>query len=390
MVMASGPLRPRFLFLCFCLPAFLMPFCFGQDSSAIFHGRSTVERVRDESTWWPTKRLPAAKRYAGAQACAQCHSDIYDSQSRTAMARTAMAAADSTILHAGSSIRLGAYTYAVARAQSGMTLTISAGADSVRKPLTWAFGDGSVGQSYVSQESNSYTEERFTYFASTHSFGLTPGRIDGVPVTMPMALGRPVSNQEARKCFVCHTTGMNADPELDPNRLMMGVTCEACHGPGADHAEDPALSEAGGQAHIFNPARLTPTESVDFCGSCHSTWWDTELMGATGLATVRFPAYRLEKSRCWGNGDARLTCVACHNPHQPLVHEAAAYDHNCLACHSPATGVGKTAAEQARVCPVSTKDCVTCHMPKYELPEMHAKFTDHNIRVVRAGAGFPD
>jgi hypothetical protein len=29
-------------------------------------------------------------------------------------------------------------------------------------------------------------------------------------------------------------------------------------------------------------------------------------------------------------------------------------------------------------------------MQKYELPEMHAKFTDHMIRVVRSGAAIPD
>jgi hypothetical protein len=28
-------------------------------------------------------------------------------------------------------------------------------------------------------------------------------------------------------------------------------------------------------------------------------------------------------------------------------------------------------------------------MPKYEVPQTHATFTDHYIRVARAGAGFP-
>jgi hypothetical protein len=29
-------------------------------------------------------------------------------------------------------------------------------------------------------------------------------------------------------------------------------------------------------------------------------------------------------------------------------------------------------------------------MPKIELPGSHAKFTDHQIRVVRPGAGYPN
>ena len=36
-----------------------------------------------------------------------------------------------------------------------------------------------------------------------------------------------------------------------------------------------------------------------------------------------------------------------------------------------------------RVCKVASENCVTCHMPKYEVPEMHFAFTDHLIRVVR-------
>jgi formate-dependent nitrite reductase cytochrome c552 subunit len=38
---------------------------------------------------------------------------------------------------------------------------------------------------------------------------------------------------------------------------------------------------------------------------------------------------------------------------------------------------------------VSVGNCVSCHMPKYEVPQSHTIFTDHYIRVVRTGAGFP-
>jgi hypothetical protein len=29
-------------------------------------------------------------------------------------------------------------------------------------------------------------------------------------------------------------------------------------------------------------------------------------------------------------------------------------------------------------------------MPKFEVPDMHYKYTDHRIRVVKAGEAFPD
>lgn len=57
--------------------------------------------------------------------------------------------------------------------------------------------------------------------------------------------------------------------------------------------------EAGTMA-IFNPAELTPADSVDFCGASHGTCWDIVLGGAKRIENVRFPAYRVEKSRCWG------------------------------------------------------------------------------------------
>ena len=43
----------------------------------------------------------------------------------------------------------------------------------------------------------------------------------------------------------------------------------------------------------------------------------------------------------------------------------------------------------AAACPRGTKDCVTCHMLKYEVPGTHTKFTDHFIGIARSGAYYP-
>ena len=48
------------------------------------------------------------------------------------------------------------------------------------------------------------------------------------------------------------------------------------------------------------------------------------------------------------------------------------YDAKCEACH----GGGKI---NAKACPVSKNNCVSCHMPKIELPGAHHKFTEHRI-----------
>jgi hypothetical protein len=116
-----------------------------------------------------------------------------------------------------------------------------------------------------------------------------------------------------------------------------------------------------------------------------------KLAPPVGIANVRAQPYRLEKSRCWGkNGDARITCVACHDPHQKLVRDTSAYDKNCLSCHLATASTKPAPDHPGSACKVGTKDCASCHMPKYELADFHYKFTDHDIRVVRANAPFPE
>jgi Cytochrome c554 and c-prime len=95
-----------------------------------------------------------------------------------------------------------------------------------------------------------------------------------------------------------------------------------------------------------------------------------------------------------------MSCVACHDPHREIVRDDKTYDAKCLACHStgakPSAGMqAAQAAEPARevamkTCPVSKSDCVSCHMPKVQLPGGHMIFSDHDIRVVRAGEPYPN
>lgn len=354
-----------------------------QQPEKIVTKKSTAERMQ-EFAWWPTKPMPSAQRYAGAQACGVCHGGIYDTQHKTAMANTAMPANASRMLHTGDSIRQGDFTYSIKQGAGGLALQIARGDETRSQPLTWALGDGSVGQSYLSEIDGSFYEARFSFFGSTHGFDGTPGRMQGPPLSMSMATGRVIGQAELKRCFACHSAGMLSDQPFHPRQLQLGVSCEACHGPGAEHAADPY-----DKAHaIFDPRKLKPEESVDFCGSCHGTWWDAALIGSQGVQTVRFPAYRLEQSQCWGKGDARITCVACHDPHQALQRSTAAYDQKCLSCHVNAPHSKPTPEHPGKACPVARADCASCHMPKYDFPEMHAKFTDHRIRVVRKAEGF--
>ncbi len=363
----------------------------GQSVDDFLHDIPTQERVQGPG-WWPTKPLlpKGPTELAGWQACGKCHASIVSAQRETGMAHALMAVNSSTVLeqHAQDSFHLGPYVYAIKHNTENSELSVSDGPRSLSAKLQWAFGSGEVGQSYSWEQAGTIYESRFNYFDSTHGFDYTPGRT--MADSFQTALGRPLSDAEGHTCFACHSTGLTSAKPLSLDGVVLGVTCEACHGPGAKHVAAVTAGEGASASHILNPGKLSPTESVNFCGACHSTTWDVKLAGFAGVDTVRFPVYRLQQSRCWGNGDARITCAACHDPHQPLVHDAAFYDKKCLRCHQSSPHATQSANHLAAACPVASSQCTTCHMPKYELPSMHYKFTDHRIRVTRKDVPFPE
>jgi len=259
-------------------------------------------------------------------------------------------------------------------------------------PVSWAFGVGEVAQTYIFKWKDTFLESRLSYYTNLHALGITTGHNAEAPETMEQTIGDAVPTEVMRRCFGCHTTASTVDGIFDPDHAALGVTCEACPGPGLQHVS--AMNRSNSQklpTGLLNPKRMTPVESVDFCGACHRTPVDVAVyvQRELGVAAVRFQPYRLERSLCWGaRGDPRITCVACHDPHKPLVRDTASYDRNCLQCHATTAAAEKPANAAARACPKATKDCTSCHMPKVEVSATHATFTDHLIRVVRPGSGF--
>lgn len=352
-----------------------------------------------EPGWWPRREPASMKEFVGNDACAKCHSHITASQEATSMARTLMRAADADVLHSSADLafRNGKYFYQIKVKNAVAELKATDGDHTITANLLWAFGTGKVGQSYLSLQGGNYRESRVTYFNSLQNLNFTPTRALLAPRDLEDAASRPVGVPELLRCFSCHSLGANVGGQLDTSKVIPGVTCEACHGPGLKHVQAmeasqllQGIGDEEGRRLIFNPGRLSPGDSVDFCGACHITWWDLKLTHVVGIANVRAQPYRLMSSRCWGNGDARLTCIVCHNPHEPLSNDAGSYDSKCLACHVASPVVKPTKELPGSACSVATKDCVTCHMPKIDIPDMHTAFADHRIRVVRPGAPIPD
>jgi hypothetical protein len=358
---------------------------------------STQDHLADPG-FWPTQPGVSRSDYTGPDACRQCHADKFATQAKTAMRRTAFNVGLSDALHAHPRLtfEVGPYHYLIETDAKYSLYTVTDGKQTRSSPLLWAFGTPRVGQSYLFKRADGhFYEARVTYFATMKALGFTPSRDLLHPQGIEEAMDRQVPPAEVKRCFSCHTTAAVIGDQFDEEHLIPGVTCEACHGPGAKHVADMKALMNGNlsaaRSDIFNSAHLSPNDAVDFCGACHGTWWDVKLSGTHGPSTTRSAPYRLVESKCWGKvGDSRLTCTACHDPHVPLQTNDASYDHACLRCHNTTIGAALTSAHPGKVCPVAKKDCASCHMPKVYVKEMHADFTDHRIRIVHPGEPFPE
>jgi hypothetical protein len=309
--------------------------------------------------------------------------------------------ATSEILRANPALNFssGPYTYKITRRGNQSIYSVTDGNRTISAPILYAFGQGKAGQTYIFELNGSFQESRVSFYNKIKGLDWTIGYARVAPPTLEEAVGRSVSKDEARNCFGCHTTASISGTQLQLERMMPGVTCEACHGPGADHIMAMDAKDLKNK-RIFNPGHMNPDElSQEFCGSCHRS---AEQVSANsklrGIDSVRFQPYRLFTSRGHDPFDARLSCTACHNPHEDPEHDAAFYDAKCFACHRSGESLksaqlAKTETDDgrdAKPCPVSQKSCVSCHMPKVEIPGSHTQFTDHRIRTARQGEPFPN
>jgi len=268
--------------------------------------------------------------YVGAEACGKCHPAEFAGQSASAHA----------------------HTLAPAKAP---------------QPGDWAFGAGVQAITFVSRvDRENYLEHGETWYRAIDGYDVTPGQQNraGVAFRTFDPAGRML------RCFACHSTGpltLGSDDAIVPREL--GVRCEVCHGPGSDHARDPARN------HPRNPARMTAAAMNTFCGQCHGL-----LITVDAASDLRDPrsarnqALRLAASACFRKSQGRLNCVTCHPPHAGARPAAAAYDAACRKCHATARHTVSIAGQP----------CVDCHMPPVRLQQL--VFRNHRIGITAVTA----
>jgi hypothetical protein len=171
--------------------------------------------------------------------------------------------------------------------------------------------------------------------------------------------------------------------------MVPGVRCGQCHGDATRHVAEMRAGKAG-NARMAKLSEMSTEDLSILCGRCHRTWAEIGANGPRGILNVRFQPYRLTNSKCYDTADRRIACTACHDPHGHSVEDASFYDAKCQSCHWPVTRVAASGGQRLKMCPVAKQNCITCHMPKVEIPGLHFHFTDHRIRIARPGEKYPD
>ena len=335
------------------------------------------------SDFRPREEVPG-ESFIGAAACASCHAQKSDSHLQAAMGHALRKPTESAVLrsHPRMTFQARQFSYEIVTDSQQSVYRVTDGKETFSEPILYAFGNAHVAQTYVFRHGGKLYEGRVSYYSAIDGLDWTIGDVLNPPPSLEQAAGRDIDGDEARNCFTCHATAALINGKLQLDRMIPGVTCEACHGPGEKHAVAQLL-ETGDNSAIFNPMKLDPESlSQEFCGACHRGVDTVAMMpDLGGISNVRFQPYRLFNSRGHDPKDSHLACTACHDPHLDLKENEAGNDSHCKVCHE-ARGAAQNGAASKR-CPLRSDKCVTCHMPKVELPGAHFKFTDHRIRVVR-------
>ena len=154
---------------------------------------------------------------------------------------------------------------------TGAEYSTTNGQQSASEAVSWVFGDRQFGDTFLYQQNGIYFESRVSYYRALDGLDLTTGRTRFTPSRIETALGRRMSPDEPPLCFGCHSTASSTDGQFHPERLIRASPVKHAMARERSSAQMSLEHDARTSTLIFNPARLGPADSVDFCGACHRT-----------------------------------------------------------------------------------------------------------------------
>ena len=270
------------------------------------------------------------------------------------------------------------------------------------EPIDIVTGSGVRGVTYLYWDNDRLYELPVSYWRDGSQWINSPGYDNGTA-----NFSRPINPG----CLECHATYIKAAPEgpltnrYERDSLITGISCETCHGPGAEHVARQKSGTAPTQGHaILNPAKFSRDRQVDLCALCHNGIQREAITPAFSYVpgesltnyfkplpvdALEHPDVHgnqvglLQRSRCYLSSPT-MSCSTCHDVHAQ-ERPAAGYSEKCLTCHRwESCGVAKTMGHKI------ANNCIDCHMPVEPTnvivsdtagKEVRAKMRNHWIKV---------
>jgi len=298
-------------------------------------------------------------------------------------------------------------SYALRESSEGFHIAESWGTANARVsrelPLLYAIGAGRLDRSYVALEGGMEWFAPLEVLSQSGEMKRHAALAPGHEIVPGLRFQTGITNE----CLACHT---DSPPAISyPSNLHdstwqpHGISCEACHAAGEEHAQHRA-AEAKGEDPVVALQDLELAERISLCARCHLQ--GDARISLTGSRSLSAPGTdlleewavylpeeqdedvafvsqveRMLSSVCFTaslEGDARpLECTTCHDPHRSLdvPAERARVRASCMKCHEAAD---EDCSRPKDV--VTERDCVGCHMPLVNVFDVSSvRIHDHEI-----------
>ena len=350
------------------------------------------------------KPRSSSSNFAGDAACKQCHSAIADTYSHTAHHLTSQLPTKTSIsgsfspgenqlktsnpdLHFRMEARANGFYQTAVFWQPPDEKTHS-------ERIDFVTGSGEKGQTYLYWKGDQLFQLPVSYWTELHSWVNSPGFSDG-----SADFNRPI----VPRCLECHATyfasvpSEKADNFYKKTGFTLGVSCERCHGPGAEHVRSQKLAanktSAANRQSIVNPSSLSRDRQMEVCAQCHGGIGESlapafsyvpgqplekfiRLQRPSEDARVDVHGNQValtQRSRCYLS--SQMTCTTCHDVHAP-ERQPATYSEKCLQCHKD-----KDCGEFAKLGPKIRENCIDCHMPLQDSDLIISNVTGKQVKA---------
>ena len=367
----------------------------------------------------------AANPYIGSTACADCHQQNFSSWQTSDHSKSMTLANENSVLGNFKDITVSFHSINsrfYIRDSEYYVETMDERGTLREFRIKYTFGHSPLQQYLIETEKgrlqalNIAWDSRPQNEGGQRWFHLRPDEL--MTTSSPFFWTKHLQNWNSR-CADCHSTNVSKSYTTKDHTYKtvwseINVGCEACHGPGKNHAEgmkhDP-LSLSADYSIPANPIKwqfktgnpiAQPTgtmnnSQINLCGGCHSR---RSLIGENDAEAAYHDRYRLAllseplyhpdgqiedevfvlgsflQSKMYQKG---VTCNNCHNTHSgKLLVEGNAL---CSQCHQ--SSVYDTPKHHFHESTSAGAQCVECHMPETTYMQVDAR-RDHRFGVPNA------